>query len=50
MLPLCEWNTEPEPFPGETMEQARARMAEKGADCAAVAVEMANLLRKFVRQ
>jgi 6,7-dimethyl-8-ribityllumazine synthase len=29
----------------ENEEQARARMDEKGADCAAVAVEMANLLR-----
>ena len=27
LLPLCEFNTEPEPFPGETMEQARARMS-----------------------
>jgi 6,7-dimethyl-8-ribityllumazine synthase len=31
----------------ENEEQARARVAEKGADCAAVAVEMANLLRKL---
>ena len=29
----------------ENEEQARARMAEKGGDCAAVAVEMARLLR-----
>ena len=28
-------------------DQAEARMARKGADCAAVAVEMANLLRKL---
>ena len=28
-------------------EQAETRMSEKGADCAAVAVEMANLLRKL---
>jgi len=27
MLPLCEFNTEPVPFPGETTDQARARMA-----------------------
>lgn len=26
MLPLCEFNTEPLPFAGETMEQARERM------------------------
>jgi 6,7-dimethyl-8-ribityllumazine synthase len=31
----------------ETDEQARARMAQKGADCAAAAVEMARLLRNF---
>jgi 6,7-dimethyl-8-ribityllumazine synthase len=29
----------------ENEEQARARMAEKGADCARAAVEMANLLK-----
>jgi 6,7-dimethyl-8-ribityllumazine synthase len=29
----------------DTDEQALARMAEKGADCALVALEMANLLR-----
>lgn len=34
----------------ENDEQARVRMAEKGADCAAVAVEMANLLKKFPAQ
>ncbi|HUO44374.1 MAG TPA: 6,7-dimethyl-8-ribityllumazine synthase [Burkholderiales bacterium] len=28
-------------------DQAEARMAQKGADCAAVAVEMANLLRQL---
>lgn len=27
LLPLCEFNTEPEPFPGETMDQARGRMS-----------------------
>lgn len=26
LLPSCEWNTEPIPFPDETVEQARARM------------------------
>ena len=31
----------------ENDEQAESRMAQKGADCAAVAVEMANLLREF---
>ena len=31
----------------ETDEQAETRMAQKGADCAAVAVEMANLLREL---
>ena len=31
----------------EDEDQALARMSEKGADCAAVAVEMANLLRKL---
>ena len=31
----------------EDDDQALARMSEKGADCAAVAVEMANLLRKL---
>lgn len=30
-----------------TDEQALARVAEKGADCAAAAVEMANLLKKL---
>ena len=33
----------------ENEGQAHARVAEKGADCAAVAVEMANLLKKFAR-
>jgi phage terminase large subunit len=27
LLPLCEWNVEPLPFIGETMDQARARMS-----------------------
>jgi 6,7-dimethyl-8-ribityllumazine synthase len=31
----------------ETDEQALARVAEKGADCAAAAVEMANLMKKI---
>ena len=31
-------------------DQATARMAQKGADCAAVAVEMANLLRELERK
>ncbi len=31
----------------ENDDQATARMAQKGADCAAVAVEMANLLREL---
>ena len=31
----------------EDDDQAAARMAQKGADCAAVAVEMANLLREL---
>ena len=31
----------------EDDDQATARMAQKGADCAAVAVEMANLLREI---
>jgi 6,7-dimethyl-8-ribityllumazine synthase len=31
----------------DTLTQALARVADKGADCAAVAVEMANLLRKL---
>jgi 6,7-dimethyl-8-ribityllumazine synthase len=31
----------------ENEDQATARMAQKGADCAAVAVEMANLKREF---
>jgi 6,7-dimethyl-8-ribityllumazine synthase len=31
----------------ETSAQALARVADKGADCAAVAIEMANLLRKL---
>lgn len=26
LLPMCEWNTEPLPFAGETMDQAKARM------------------------
>jgi phage terminase large subunit len=26
MLPIVEWNKEPDPFPGETMDDARARM------------------------
>ena len=34
----------------ENDDQALARMSEKGADCAAVAVEMANLLRKLDQQ
>jgi 6,7-dimethyl-8-ribityllumazine synthase len=34
----------------ENAEQARARMEEKGADCAAVAVEMATLLRAIDQQ
>ena len=34
----------------ENDDQAAARMAEKGADCAAVAVEMANLLRELKRK
>jgi 6,7-dimethyl-8-ribityllumazine synthase len=31
----------------EDEDQATARMSQKGTDCAAVAVEMANLLREF---
>ena len=31
----------------DTDEQALARVAEKGADCAAAAIEMANLLKKI---
>ena len=31
----------------ETDDQAEARMAEKGADCASTAIEMANLLRSI---
>lgn len=31
----------------DTDEQALARVAEKGADCAAAAIEMANLLKKL---
>jgi 6,7-dimethyl-8-ribityllumazine synthase len=31
----------------ENEAQARARVAEKGADCAAVAIEMANLLKNM---
>lgn len=31
LLPLCEWNTEPLPFAGESMDQARARM-QRGLD------------------
>ena len=34
----------------ENEEQARVRMAEKGADCAAVAVQMATLLREIEQQ
>ncbi|HYK14881.1 MAG TPA: 6,7-dimethyl-8-ribityllumazine synthase [Burkholderiales bacterium] len=34
----------------ENDDQATARMAQKGADCAAVAVEMANLLRELERK
>lgn len=34
----------------EDDDQATARMAQKGADCAAVAVEMANLLRDLGRK
>ena len=34
----------------ENEDQARARMEEKGADCAAVAVEMATLLRAIDQQ
>ncbi len=34
----------------DTEDQALARMSEKGADCAAVAVEMANLLRKLAEK
>ena len=34
----------------ENDHQATARMAQKGADCAAVAVEMANLLRELERK
>ena len=34
----------------ENDDQAVARMAQKGADCAAVAVEMANLLRELERK
>jgi 6,7-dimethyl-8-ribityllumazine synthase len=34
----------------ENDDQATARMAQKGADCAAVAVEMANLLRELDRK
>ena len=26
LLPVVEWNAEPDPFPGETAEDARARM------------------------
>jgi len=31
-------------------EQAETRMAQKGADCAAAAIEMANLLRKLAQK
>ncbi|MEO7727426.1 MAG: 6,7-dimethyl-8-ribityllumazine synthase [Burkholderiales bacterium] len=34
----------------ENDDQATARMTQKGADCAAVAVEMANLLRELERK
>jgi 6,7-dimethyl-8-ribityllumazine synthase len=34
----------------ENDEQALARVAEKGADCAAAAIEMANLLKKLTDQ
>ena len=34
----------------ENDDQATARMAQKGADCADVAVEMANLLRELERK
>jgi len=34
----------------ENDDQATARMAQKGADCPAVAVEMANLLRELERK
>ena len=34
----------------ENDDQAAARMAQKGTDCAAVAVEMANLLHEFKRK
>ena len=34
----------------ENEAQARARVAEKGADCAAVAIEMANLLKSIEQQ
>src|SRR5262245_46538480 len=34
----------------DTDAQAEARMAEKGADCAAAAVEMANLLRSVAER
>ena len=34
----------------ENDEQAEVRMAEKGADCAAVAVEMANLAHELKRR
>ena len=34
----------------ENDDQADVRMAQKGADCAAVAVEMANLLRELKRK
>ena len=34
----------------ENDDQATARMAQKGADCATVAVEMANLLRELERK
>ena len=34
----------------ENDDQAEVRMAQKGADCAAVAVEMANLLRELKRK
>jgi 6,7-dimethyl-8-ribityllumazine synthase len=34
----------------ENEDQATSRMAQKGADCAAVAVEMANLVRELERK
>jgi len=34
----------------ESDEQAEARMAQKGAECAAVAIEMASLMRELARK